>query len=123
VAGYGGLMTVAEDGHITTIAVDPTLRRRGLGKRILLQLVDQAMARGVQQLTLEVRNSNRQAQELYRRFGFAPAGIRRGYYVDNREDALVMWAHDVHSAEYAERLEAIRGGIPGTTIVEGFDPR
>ncbi len=122
VAGYGGLMAVADDGHITTIAVDPAWQRHGLGSRLLLQLVDSALARGVEQLTLEVRASNRPAQELYRRFGFAPAGVRRGYYADNGEDALVMWAHDVRTDAYSERLAAIREGVTGTTVVEGFDP-
>ncbi len=98
VAGYSGLMVVAEDGHITTIAVDPEWQRHGLA-------------------------TNRNAQELYRKFGFAPAGIRRGYYVDNREDALVMWVHDVQSEEYAERLSGIRAGIEGMTIVEGFEAK
>lgn len=123
VVGYAGLMVVAEDGHITTIAVDPASQRRGIATRMLLQLVDRGMVRGVEQLTLEVRHSNRQAQELYRTFGFAPAGIRRGYYADNREDALVMWAHDVQSEEYVERLAGIRARVAGTTILEGFDHR
>ncbi len=121
VVGYSGLMVVAEDGHITTIAVDPDWQRHGLATRMLLQLVDSGVARGVEHLTLEVRHTNHRAQELYRRFGFAPAGIRRGYYVDNREDALVMWAHDVQSDAYADRLATIRVGVVGTTIVEGFD--
>ncbi len=121
VAGYAGLMVVAEDGHITTIAVDPVWQRHGLATRMLLQLVDAGVARGVEHLTLEVRHTNRRAQELYRKFGFAPAGIRRGYYVDNREDALVMWVHDVQTPAYGERLAAIRAGIVGTTLVEGFD--
>ncbi|MDQ6697743.1 MAG: ribosomal protein S18-alanine N-acetyltransferase [Actinomycetota bacterium] len=120
VAGYAGLMVVAEDGHVTTIAVDPSWQRQGLATRMLLQLVDSGVARGTEHLTLEVRHSNRRAQELYRKFGFAPAGIRRGYYVDNREDALVMWAHDVQSEEYAGRLVSIRAGVVGSTIVEGF---
>jgi ribosomal-protein-alanine N-acetyltransferase len=113
-------MVVADDGHITTIAVDPVWQRHGIATRMLLQLVECALARGVEQLTLEVRLSNHEAQELYRRFGFAPAGIRRGYYVDNREDALVMWAHDVRRDDYSERLAGIRDSIVGTTIVEGF---
>lgn len=123
VAGYSGLMVVAEDGHITTIAVDPEWQRHGLATRMLLQLIDSGVARGVEHLTLEVRHTNRNAQELYRKFGFAPAGIRRGYYVDNREDALVMWVHDVQSEEYAERLSGIRAGIEGMTIVEGFEAK
>ncbi len=62
--------------------------------------------------------SNEGAQAMYRRFGFAPAGVRKGYYVETNEDAIVMWAHDVHTPEYAERLAAIERAIPGHTIVE-----
>ena len=98
VVGYAGLMMVADDGHVTTVAVDPAWHRRGIGTRMLLELARRAPGRGVEQLTLEVRMSNAGAQELYRRFGFAPAGVRRGYYVDNGEDALVMWAHDIATA-------------------------
>ena len=120
VVGYGGLMLAADDGHITTLAVDPEWQRRGVATRMLLQLARLGAARGVEQLTLEVRLSNQTAQQLYRKFGFAPAGIRRGYYVDNREDALVMWAHDVATTGYAGRLTAIEAGLGDTTIVEGF---
>jgi ribosomal-protein-alanine N-acetyltransferase len=121
VVGYSGLMLVADDGHITTVAVDPQRHRQGLASRMLLELTRRGIARNVEQLTLEVRVSNTGAQELYRHFGFAPAGIRRGYYVDNAEDALVMWAHDVSTPAYAERLAAIEAGIVGTTVCEGFD--
>lgn len=120
VAGYGGLMVVVDDGHITTLAVDPLWQRQGLATRLLLHLARRAVAHGVEQLTLEVRLSNRAAQELYRRFGFVPAGIRRGYYVDNGEDALVMWAHDISTEAYAQRLASIEAGIRGRTVVEGF---
>ena len=59
------------------------------------------------------------AQDLYRRFGFVPAGIRKGYYQETNEDALVMWAHDVDSPAYAERLGDIEATLPGTTVLEG----
>lgn len=118
VVGYGGLMLVHEDGHITTLAVDPAWHRHKIGMRVLLALSDAAVARGVKHLTLEVRITNRPAQELYRRFGFVPAGIRKGYYVETNEDALVMWAHDADLEPYAERLAAIEAEIPGRTIIE-----
>ncbi|HZB72910.1 MAG TPA: hypothetical protein VE395_12280, partial [Acidimicrobiales bacterium] len=66
----------------------------------------------------EVRMGNGAAQDLYRRFGFAPAGVRKGYYAETGEDALVMWAHDIDGAEYGERLRTIEDGIVGTTVVE-----
>src|SRR3546814_16103779 len=72
-----------------------------------------------QNLTLEVRAGNRAAQLLYQRFGFVPAGIRKGYYVETNEDAIVMWANDVATPEYAERLAAIEDALPGATVTEG----
>jgi ribosomal-protein-alanine N-acetyltransferase len=121
VAGYAGLMMTVDDGHITTIAVDPAWHRHKIATRLLLALAKQAIGRGATSLTLEVRVGNKAAQELYRQFGFRPCGIRKNYYVETNEDALVMWADDVDSDEYAERLAAIEADIPGTTLIE--DPR
>ncbi len=109
VVGYGGLMMALSDGHITTVAVDPTQRRRGIARHIMLALCRDAVGRGAEALTLEVRMGNRAAQELYRRFAFVPVGVRKDYYdfPTGREDALVMWAHDVAKPEYAALLEAL----------------
>ncbi len=112
VAGYGGLLLVASDAHVTTIAIDPEVRRRGLGTTLMLALVDAALAAGASHLTLEVRLSNEGARRLYQRFGFAPVGVRKDYYRD--EDALVMWATDIDGEEYVARIEAIRAGLEGT---------
>lgn len=121
VVGYAGLMAVLDDGHITTIAVEPRWSRCGIGTRLLACTVRRAVALGVQQLTLEVRMSNTGAQRLYQRFGFAPAGVRRAYYVDTNEDAMVMWAHDVTTAAYADRVAAVQARVPGTTELVGFE--
>lgn len=118
VVGYAGLMLVAGDGHVTTIAVDPAWHRRGIGTRLLLALSRAGIARGCTGLTLEVRVSNDAAQGMYRRFGYAPAGIRKNYYSESNEDALVMWAHDVDLPSYAERLDAIEATVRGTTDIE-----
>ena len=118
VVGYGGVMLVGEDAHVTTIAVDPAWQRRQIGTRLLLQLTRAAIERGARNLTLEVRVSNRGAQELYRGFGFAPVGVRRGYYVETKEDALIMWAEHIDSAEHAALMSEIEGGITGTTVFE-----
>jgi [ribosomal protein S18]-alanine N-acetyltransferase len=118
VVGYAGLLFSLEDGHITTIAVDPQWHRAKIGTRLLLHLTRRSIAAGAKNLTLEVRVSNDGAQAMYRQFGFAPAGVRKGYYVETNEDAIVMWAHDVHTPEYAARLAAIERRIPGHTFVE-----
>jgi ribosomal-protein-alanine N-acetyltransferase len=120
--GYGGLMLVAEDGHVTTLAVDPAWHRHKLGTRLLHTLATTAIRRGAKNLTLEVRASNQPAQRLYRAFGFAPAGIRKGYYVETKEDAIVMWANDVDAPDYADRLAGLAAGVPGLTIVEELIP-
>jgi [ribosomal protein S18]-alanine N-acetyltransferase len=121
IVGYGGLMLVVDDGHVTTLAVDPAWHRHKLGTRLLHTLATAAIERGAHNLTLEVRASNRPAQELYRAFGFAPAGIRKGYYVETKEDAIVMWATDVHEEAYAARLAALAAGVEGDTVVEELD--
>lgn len=104
--GYAGLMEVADEAHITTVVVDPNHRGDRIGTRLMLDLVTGAIERGASSLTLEVRISNGAAQALYRRFGMAPVGVRKGYYVD--EDALIMWAHEIDSVGYAARLASIR---------------
>ena len=122
VVGYGGLMLVSGDGHVTTLAVDPWWHRLKLGTRLLHTLATAAIHRGAENLTLEVRASNRPAQELYRSFGFAPAGVRKGYYVETKEDAIVMWANDIATEDYAARLARLVDGVPGTTLLEELDP-
>ncbi|MBW3612106.1 MAG: ribosomal protein S18-alanine N-acetyltransferase, partial [Actinobacteria bacterium] len=105
--GYGGLMVSVGEGHITTLAVDPAWQRRSVGTRLLHALATHAVDEGCTGLTLEVRMGNLGAQALYRRFGFVPAGVRRNYYAETKEDALIMWAHEVDTPAYAERLAAI----------------
>lgn len=121
VVGYGGLMLVADDGHITTLAVDPRWHRHRIGTRLLHTLTTAAIERGAKNLTLEVRVGNEPAQELYRAFGFAPAGIRKGYYAESNEDALIMWANDVDTTDYAARLAGLAGALPTPTAVERLD--
>ncbi|HET6949813.1 MAG TPA: ribosomal protein S18-alanine N-acetyltransferase [Acidimicrobiales bacterium] len=119
VVGYAGLFRAVDDGHITTVAVDPAWHRHGIATRMLLALARGAIDRGCVNLTLEVRMSNSGAQALYQRFGFVPAGVRKGYYPETGEDALVMWANDIGGPDYAARLAAIEQGVPGRTVVDG----
>ena len=106
--GYAGLLLQGEDAHVTTIGVAGAWQQQAIATRMLLHLVRVARERGAQHLTLEVRSSNDAAIALYRRFGLAPAGIRKNYYADLGEDALIMWAHDIDGDAYGERLDAIR---------------
>jgi ribosomal-protein-alanine N-acetyltransferase len=118
VVGYAGLMMSLTDGHVTTLAVDPAWHRHHVGTRLLLALAREAVERDATALTLEVRLSNKGAQELYKRFGFTAVGVRKGYYADTGEDALVMWAYDVSEAPYQRLLESIERMVPGTTVIE-----
>jgi [ribosomal protein S18]-alanine N-acetyltransferase len=105
-AGYGGVMLVGDEAHITTVVVDPLYRQSRIGTRLMLALVDKALGAGAKALTLEVRVSNEAAQALYRRFGMAPVGVRKQYYRD--EDALIMWVHDIDGDDFLTRLAWIR---------------
>lgn len=104
--GYGGMMFAGDDAHITNVAVDPAWQGKGVATEMMIDLVNLARDRGCQAMTLEVRHSNAAAQNLYRQFGFAPAGVRKKYY-ENTDDAIVMWCHDITSPEYDERLRAL----------------
>ncbi len=116
--GYAGLMMTLDEAHVTTIAVDPKRHRNKIGTRLLLVLVREALARGATAITLEVRMSNVGAQDMYRRFGFGPVGVRKNYYQEVNEDALVMWADDVDQPEYAALLDSIERMLPGATVVD-----
>jgi ribosomal-protein-alanine N-acetyltransferase len=106
VVGYGGILFTPDDAHVTNIAVDPGWQRRGIASELLLELAWKAREHECQGWSLEVRVSNTAAQELYRRFGFVPAGVRKKYY-ENVEDAIVMWCSDLGTPEYAHRLREI----------------
>lgn len=119
IVGYAGLMLVAGDGHVTNVGVDPVHRRSGIATRLVLVLARQALTEGAKALTLEVRVSNTAAHALYRRFGFAPAGVRKNYYSDSNEDALIMWAEDIDTPAYRDRLRAIESALPSPTLLRG----
>ncbi|REK10503.1 MAG: ribosomal-protein-alanine N-acetyltransferase [Actinobacteria bacterium] len=103
---FAGMLLNGEEAHVTNLLVAPDQRRRGLARRLLVGLIDEALSGGAKHLTLEVRSRNEAGISLYRRFGLAPVGVRKGYYGD--DDALVLWAYDIDSPEYAKRLEGLR---------------
>jgi [ribosomal protein S18]-alanine N-acetyltransferase len=107
VIGYRGLMLTGEEAHVTTIAVAPEFHRHGIATVLLLDAVRVSIESGAGKLSLEVAFSNSGAQALYRRFGFAPVGVRKGYYQMTGEDAYVMFAYDIGSAEYAQRIAGL----------------
>lgn len=107
VVGVVGVLLADGDAHVMTVAVDPAVQRSGVATALMLAVAREAIDAGASALTLEVRAGNTGAQALYRRFGLAPVGFRRGYYEPDGEDALIMWAHDIDGPDYRTRLEAI----------------
>jgi [ribosomal protein S18]-alanine N-acetyltransferase len=93
VVGYCGVWIVIDEAHITNIAILPEFRGKKLGEALMKKVLEIVKMRGARSVTLEVRVSNIVAQSLYRKFGFQAGGIRKGYYSDNYEDALVMWVN------------------------------
>ncbi len=92
IIGYGGMWIIIDEAHVTNIAVDPPFRGQQLGERLMRFMMAVAYTEGARKMTLEVRVSNDPAKKLYEKLGFLGAGIRKGYYTDNREDAQIMWA-------------------------------
>ena len=112
IAAYGGMWLMVDEGHIITFAVHPAWRRQHIGERLLLSFIDLAVDRGAHEATLEVRLSNLPARRLYEKFGFRPVGIRKNYYQELNEDALIMWTDDVRTDDYTRRLERIASELP-----------
>lgn len=91
ILGYCGAWIVIDEAHVTNVAVLPEYRGRKLGESLLRKMMSEAKDMGARSMTLEVRVTNHVAQSLYRKLGFQNGGIRKNYYSDNQEDALVMW--------------------------------
>lgn len=108
IVAFGGLWLMVDEAHVTTFAVHPAWRRRRIGERLLLAMLDLAVERGAREATLEVRLSNLAARRLYEKYGFRPVGLRPRYYSDDGEDALVMTTEALAAPAMRRRLEALR---------------
>ena len=108
IIGFAGLWLMVDEAHITTIAMHPNFRRRGLGEFMLVRLIDIAFDINARWVTLEVRVSNHNAQNLYRKYGFREAGLRHRYYSDNQEDALIMWTDEIKSPTYKQNFQELK---------------
>lgn len=91
IAGYAGMWVIFEEAHVTNVAVHPDYRRHGIGKKILFLLIEESIREGCTRMSLEVREGNEAARELYAKAGFREAGLRKHYYEDNKENAVIMW--------------------------------
>lgn len=108
ILGFAGFWIMAEEAHITNIAVRNIHRRRGIGQLLLISIIDLATGLNAHNLTLEVRASNIAAQSLYYKYGFTQVGLRRGYYTDNKEDAVLMSTENITSASFQSRLNQLK---------------
>jgi len=120
IVGHAGLLFVLEEVHVTTVAVQPDHQGVGIATRLVSELLDVAVGAGSEAATLEVRASARRTQGLYARFGFQPAGVRRRYYTDPVDDAVVMWLHELQSDELGLRLATVRAEIASPPSTGGI---
>jgi [ribosomal protein S18]-alanine N-acetyltransferase len=111
VVGYAGMICYGEEAHITNIAVDPHHQRHKVGTRLLHDQIEGAIEMGANAVSLEVRVTNWGAQRLYARFGFHPVGVRRNYYQELHEDALIMWTEDIQTPRYGRRLADVGAAL------------
>ncbi len=95
VVGYGGVWIVLDEAHVTNVAVHEAHRGQKIGERLMLALIQTARSKGARRMTLEVRSTNSVAQNLYQKLGFVARGVRRSYYSDTQEDAIVMWKDEL----------------------------
>jgi ribosomal-protein-alanine N-acetyltransferase len=108
IMGFAGLWFMADEAHLANIAVREAYRHQGMGERLLIASIELAIEHDARFFTLEVRGSNKIAQALYRKYGLIEVGTRRGYYLDNKEDAVIMTAEGITSAPYLKMLQNLK---------------
>ena len=119
ILGYGGFWLMAGEAHISTIAVRPEWRQRGIGELLLVAMLELAVELGGDLATLEVRVSNVAAQSLYQKYGFAKVGLRPHYYRDRGEDALIMTTKHLTSAAFQSGFQRLKAELR-QKLVERF---
>ena len=113
ILGFAGFWIMADEAHIISLAVHKTHYRRGIGELLLIATIDLATKLNARNITLEVRASNTAAINLYGKYGFIQVGLRRGYYTDNKEDALLMSTEDITSVSFKRRLQQLKRSHSG----------
>jgi ribosomal-protein-alanine N-acetyltransferase len=112
VVGYAGMICYGEEAHVTNIAVDPLHHRQKIATRLLHDLIVEGIEMGAEAVSLEVRVTNWGAQRLYGAFGFRPIGVRKNYYQEINEDALIMWVDDIRTPRYRDLLRRRMQDVP-----------
>ena len=108
IVGVAGFWVMVDEAHITTLAVRDSYRRQGVGERLLIEIIEMAVQFNVNVVTLEARVSNKQAQSLYEKYGFQKVGLRRAYYTDNGEDALLMTTDSLASGTFQSHFQQLK---------------
>ncbi len=111
IVGFAGIWMMVDEAHITTLAVLPESQGQGLGELLLVATTELSGVEGVKMMTLEVRESNSVAQRLYEKYGFSRHGVRRHYYSDDGEDAVVMWSEEINSSLFQKRFRELRARL------------
>jgi ribosomal-protein-alanine N-acetyltransferase len=111
IIGFAGIWVLVDEAHITNLAVSQTYQRQGIGELLLISIIDLAGELNASMMTLEVRASNLAAQSLYTKYGFLRVGVRRGYYLDNREDGVIMTTEGINSPSFQTRLHRLRADL------------
>ncbi len=125
IAGFAGIWIMADESHLTNIAVRARYQRQGLGELLLISVIELSARLKAEMVTLEVRVSNTPAQTLYYKYGFVQTGLRRAYYTDNREDAMLMSTEKITSPSYQARFQQLKQahaqkwGAAERTLVSG----
>ncbi len=110
VAGFVGIWYMVDEAHIVAVGVRSEYRGKGIGELLVISAIEQAVERDARLVTLEVRVSNSVARNLYQKFGMTEKGVRKGYYTDNREDALIMSSGPIRTRDYAEQFQRLVSG-------------
>ena len=108
---YAGIWNIIDEAHITTIAVKPEFMRKHIGEALIVKILEDCYKNKIKYLTLEVRESNVPAIELYKKYGFSSLGTRKGYYQDNNENALIMWTENIFYEKFKTRFEQNRENL------------
>lgn len=109
--GYMGIWKIVDEAHVTNLSVHPDYQNRKLAHRLLLSSIDECYKEKIKYITLEVRASNAKAIGLYEKFGFKSLGLRKNYYQDNNEDALIMWSENIFDKKYKELYDRIKENL------------
>ena len=109
--GYMGIWKIMDEAHVTNLSIHPDYQNKKLAHKLLLSMIDECYKEKIKYITLEVRESNEKAIKLYEKFGFKSLGIRKNYYQDNNESALIMWSENIFDKKYKELYDKIKSDL------------